>query len=268
MRAALGVLFFIVGTIFGSFANVVIYRLPKKMSLVHPPSSCPKCGTPIKWFDNIPLISYLLLSARCRYCKNEIPLRYFLIELSSGLLFLFSYFFAQSLIEAVLASFFYLYLLIVLAIDLEHRIIPDKLNYSFFLLSIFTIAVLKIFKVKALPLVGEKGLAASVVGIILITAFFLIVDFLSYLLFKKPGIGLGDVKMGLNIGLYLGYYAPLVPLIAYAVAAFFTPLLLKKHNDGYIPFGPFLSVSSFIISVFGPTLVNLYVKITGLVYLF
>ena len=121
---------FLFGLIFGSFANVCIYRLPKSKPFMWNRSFCPKCKKLINWFDNIPLASYLNLGAKCRKCKKTIPKQYFIIELISGLSFLFIFMTSYSLLAQIILAFLFLVYLIIFFIDLKHFIIPDSLNFS------------------------------------------------------------------------------------------------------------------------------------------
>lgn len=256
--------FFVTGAIFGSFGNVLIYRIPEKLSIVDPPSFCPNCRTRIRWYDNIPLVSFVLLKGRCRFCNAKIPFRYFFVELLTALAFSTAYLKAGDIVEAVFGSILFFYLIVVSFIDLEKRIIPDKINYGFFIISMLAIAIASLCGSQTIPLTGKRGFLPSLSGILLISLFFLAIDWFSYRFFKKPGIGFGDVKMGVNIGLYTGYYSLMVPLLAYAIATVFTPALTRRFKDGYIPFGPFLALSTFLVVLYGPEMLRAYMSLVGL----
>jgi leader peptidase (prepilin peptidase)/N-methyltransferase len=252
--------FFIFGAIFGSFANVLIYRIPRKESIVYPGSHCPQCKTQLKWFDNIPLLSFIFLKGKCRYCGEKISIRYFIVELSSAFLFLLAAVFFESLPEALAAALFVYFLLVISFIDLEHMIIPDVLSLPFFIFSLLFLILSSSFLPSLLPLVGKKGIVSGLSGVLILLAFFLIIDFFSRAYFKKQGIGLGDIKLGLSLGLFLGYYSLLAPLLGYLLMAFFYPFLKNRVKDGYFPFGPFLSAGAVLTVFFGEELISWYLK--------
>lgn len=264
MKVFQHLVFFIFGAIFGSFGNVLIFRLPRDLSISFPPSFCPFCKSPIKWHDNVPIISYLLLKGRCRNCKTAIPIRYFFVEILSAFLFLLASMTGENLLEAILLAFFFFYLLVVSFIDLEHLIIPNKLNYGFLMFNI-SIAIVY-YKIGSFPfpLVGEKGIAYSISGIIGLTALFFLINLISNVSFNAQGIGYGDIKMGFNLGIYLGLYSLLVPFFAYFLAILFLPLLRKVYKSRYIPLGPFLSAGSILILYFGESFVQWYLRLSGL----
>ena len=131
------ILVFIIGICLGSFANVCIYRLPKNKQTITGRSFCPKCKKTIRWFDNIPLISFLLLNGKCRKCHKPIPLRYFIVELIAGIGFLLIYLNFNNYLTIIFLSVLFLLYLIIFFIDLKHFIIPDGLNFGIMALAIF-----------------------------------------------------------------------------------------------------------------------------------
>ncbi|MDQ7038458.1 MAG: prepilin peptidase, partial [Aquificota bacterium] len=232
------VLLFVVGLVFGSFYNVVIYRLPRNVSLITPPSSCPSCGSRIRWYDNIPLISYLILKGRCRTCGAKIPVQYPLVELGSGLLILLCYFlFGPSVDFAVYYAFFSA-LLILSLIDLRWFILPDVITVPGTFIGLISS-----------PLRETVGPAESLAGVLTGAGISLGI-YLYYVKFRgMEGLGLGDVKLLAFIGSATGPYGVLASLFLGSLFGllFSLPLLLRSRNVKFaIPFGPFLSLGCFI----------------------
>ena len=243
---------FLFGLIFGSFANVCIYRLPKAKSLMWDRSFCPNCKKLIKWYDNIPLISYLVLNAKCRKCKKEIPKQYFLIELITGLSFLFIYMTDYSLLSQVVLVYLFLTYLIIFFIDLKHHIIPDILNFS---LIIF--AFVKNF-FPDLNLNFTQNLETSIIGGLV--GYFSIWSIIQlyFILRKIEGMGLGDAKLMAGIGLLFGWQS--IPFILFVSAVLALIMVLpslinKKRNlKTEIPFGPYIITAGVIYYCFGKIL--------------
>lgn len=259
---------FILGLCFGSFFNVIIYRLPRQESILNPPSHCPRCGKPINWYDNLPLLSYLILRGKCRKCGNKISLRYPTVELLTGLIFLSSYYLAaQKLSFFFFSSLFFLSILLVVAfIDLDTFIIPDKL----ILPAIFISLGLLIFdftlpSIKILPLLPGY-ISSSLLGALAAFLFFYFLAFISPLIFGKEGMGGGDIKLAFFLGLYLGYYvfvAFFVAFLAGSLIGLGLVYLRGKEKREEIPFGPFLSLGGAVALFFGPAVVNWYLNLIG-----
>jgi len=244
---------FIVGLAIGSFLNVCIYRIPKKESLVYPPSHCPQCGELIKWYDNIPLISYLLLKGKCRSCHHPISIRYPIVEALTGVLFLFSYLFHRSLNILFFKNLIFISFLIpIFFIDFKIGIIPNSLSYgliiSGFILSFFT-----------------HSFSSSLWGIGIGGGIFSTIYFLGYLFLKQEGMGMGDVKMAMGIGAFLGWRISLVAffisfLIGGVVAGFLLLTHFKKRKEK-LPFAPFLVMGALISLFYGEKLLYLYLTL-------
>ena len=240
---------FLFGLIFGSFASVCIYRLPKAKPFVWNRSFCPKCKKLISWYDNIPLISYLVLNAKCRKCKKKIPKQYFLIELISGLNFLFIYMTSYSLFAQAVLAFLFLTYLIIFFIDLKHFIIPDSLNFG---LIIF--AFVKNFFTD-LNLNFTQDLEVSIIGGLI--GYFSIWSIIQlyYLIKKIEGMGLGDAKLMAGIGLLFGWQS--IPFILFVSAILgllmVLPSLINKKRTlkTEIPFGPYIITAGVIYYYFG-----------------
>ena len=235
----------IFGLIIGSFLNVVIHRLPLGENVVFPSSHCPHCRTDIPFYFNIPLLSYLLLRGRCHSCRAHISLQYPLVESFCALSFwLTLHFFGLSL--TTLASAVFICLLITLAaIDLKHMILPDELTLGgaalFFIYSFFN------------PAVSQLDAILSGLG----AALFFSAFFFFYLKVRKiEGLGFGDVKMVLLMGLFLGLQRLVVAIFLASLSGLLVGIFLiifkNKNLKSALPFGPFLSLGSYIALFWGP----------------
>jgi leader peptidase (prepilin peptidase) / N-methyltransferase len=263
------VVLFIFGLVFGSFFNVLIYRLPRDLSVVHPGSRCPQCDHPIRWYDNIPLLSYVLLGAKCRHCGARISMRYPLVELAGGLIFAgvpwlgSAYGYTRVLVEQVTpfhhgvaivcVSVFFL----VLVIDFEHKMIPDQLNIALFAAAWLAVVVLR-------P--GfSPGWASSVIGMFLLSLFFFIFAL------AIGGFGMGDVKMALGLGVLFGWQQLLVVAMlsfiigGLAAIGIATRLYVGKKRKARteIPFGPYLSLGAAIALFTAAPLLDWYLSFFG-----
>jgi leader peptidase (prepilin peptidase)/N-methyltransferase len=246
------IIFFILGLIIGSFLNVCVWRLPRGGSIIYPGSHCPLCSAPIRWYDNIPILSFLLLGGRCRSCGGRISFRYPLVELLTGLLFVAMYgsfgLSSQTLIYILLASS----LLTVGFIDLDKKIIPN-------LITLPGIALGLIFSL----LFSHLSLKDSLLGTILGGGILLLVGIFGKALFKKPAMGGGDVKLAAMIGAFLGWRQILLVLflsfLLGAVIGTAVELIKGTLSKGrQIPFGPYIALSGLVAIFFGKDLINLY----------
>jgi leader peptidase (prepilin peptidase)/N-methyltransferase len=253
------VLVFIFGSIVGSFLNVCIYRLPLGKSIVTPGSFCPQCGHSILSHDNIPFFSYIFLKGKCRFCKKRIPLRYFIVELITALMFLILY----NRYGLGFDLFFYIVfvcgLIIATFVDIQHRIIPDEISLGGMAVG-FLLAVIEGFKPKPMtynvmiPLESLLGILIGG-GVIYLTG--VLFDLVYFKLLKRPPIqgetesmGGGDVKLLAMIGAFLGWQKA---LLTFFLAPFFGAIIgivnLMVKKDHTIPYGPFLALAA-IISLF------------------
>lgn len=255
----------VLGLLFGSFGNVVIHRVPAGESVVRPPSACPACGTPIRPLDNIPVLSWLLLRGRCRSCGEPISARYPAIELGCGVLFAAIGWWIASMdppdwwaLPGMLL--FAWVLLVVSAIDYETRRIPNALTYP------LTPALLVLLGGAALAN-GEAGRAVTaLVGGVGALLFLLLLAFIN-----PRGMGMGDVKYAAFLGIGLGYVslgAVVVGIFgAFLLGSVVSVLLIAtkvRSRKDLVPFGPFLSLGALIGLLFGPGLVDAYLRATGL----
>ena len=248
---------FALGAIVGSFLNVVIHRYPREESLVSPPSRCPVCLGEIRWFDNIPIVSWIVLRGRCRKCNSPISSRYPLVELANALFFLALYL-RTGLSPGFLPVAAILSMTIVLIyIDLDIQILPDVIDLPGIGIGM-VIGALGLGSLHP-QLTLSSSLLDSVIGA-LVGAGFLLSMALAYRLVRKSeGMGLGDVKMLAMIGAVVGWQA-VIPLlfIASLVGAAFGISLGIRRGEGLkaaIPFGVFLGLATFVVIFFGPALV-------------
>ncbi len=232
------------GGIWGSFANVCIYRLPKKQSVVIKRSNCPSCKKNIKWFDNLPLISFFLLSGKCRNCKKKISLKYFIVELASVLIFVTIYIFFGLTITSLLLAILSIYFIIIFFIDLKHYIIPDVLTFP-----LMIIGFLKSFDQNLNTSIFPNYINSFCGGIFGYLIIWSIILF--YKKFRnKEAMGLGDAKLLAAIGFWFGWLSiPFVLLISSLVALIYvTPSLIKKSKNltSQIPFGPYIILGTIL----------------------
>jgi leader peptidase (prepilin peptidase)/N-methyltransferase len=247
MDAVLGAFAVLPGLAVGSFLNVVAARLPERRSLVRPRSACGSCATPIAWYDNVPVVSYLLLRGRCRACGERIGLIYPAVELTTaGLLAGCLLTFGLSL-QAAAAAVFCAALVVVSATDLTHRIVPNRVVLP------AAVAVL------ALMTIAEPSPEWAIAGAG--AATFLLAAALAY----PRGMGMGDVKLALLMGVALGRTVMVGLLLGMLAALVLAAVLFARHGSGArkmaIPFAPFLALGSIVALFAGDRLVDAYLAL-------
>ena len=249
--------FLIYGLCVGSFLNVCIYRIPLSKSLVRPASSCPNCKTPIKIYDNIPVLSYLFLGGRCRACKTPISFRYPLIELANGLLWMFCYMRYGMNPPCFIYLAFLSTLLVITFIDIDHRIIPDKIS----------LPGIPVFFIGALFL-PDVGYLNSIFGILLGGGSLLLVAEGYRLITKQEGMGGGDIKLLAMIGALLGWKGVFFTIFAASAVGTVVGLLVmiatRNNMKLAVPFGPFLAFGAALHVFAGEELIRWYFGISGL----
>jgi leader peptidase (prepilin peptidase)/N-methyltransferase len=242
---------FFFGLIFGSFNNVVIYRLPLGRSVVRPRSYCPACHHPIRGYDNIPVLSFLILNGKCRDCGARIPLRYPLVELLTG--GLFTAVFLHDGLQAVLPfHLLFVSAMVVLAfIDVDHRLLPNVITLPGILVgfgSSFFNETLTWWN--------------SLLSIFLFSGMLLGVAYLFKVIRGIEGLGMGDVKMIAMIGAFLGAQSTVFTILAGSILGLLAGLAViffKKENFQYkIPFGTFLAIAAVLALFFGPPVIHWY----------
>jgi len=241
----------VIGLVVGSFLNVCIVRLPNGRSIVRPGSHCVGCQQPIAWYDNVPLISFVLLRGRCRHCQARISPRYPLIELLNGIGYLAILAkFGMTLPTIVYAAFFSS-LVVVTWIDLDHLIIPDVISLPGIVVGFLCAATI-------LPV----GWLNSVIGIVLGGGILWMLAALSPHIFGKEGLGGGDIKFLAMVGAFLGWQPVLLTLFLASVTGSIIGvllLLLKVMERGhYIPFGPFLATGALVSLFFYREIIGWY----------
>jgi leader peptidase (prepilin peptidase)/N-methyltransferase len=249
MNPALAALALAPGLALGSFLNVVAARVPRKRSLVKPGSACMSCAAPIAWYDNIPLVSYAVLRGKCRHCGARISPLYPAVELVSALLVAGCVLAFGLTFEAAIAAFFCCVLVAISAVDIEHRIVPDKI----------------VLPSTAIVLVAQTIREPSLEWILaaLGASLFLFLAVLAY----PAGMGMGDVKLALLMGAALGKLVTVALMVGMLAALVPGIYLLVRHGQAArkmaIPFAPFLALGSIVALFAGQPLFEAYVGLLG-----
>ena len=235
-------IFFIFGSVMGSFYYVIATRLSKNLSIVSPPSHCENCNHNLSWYELIPIISYIIQGGKCRKCKAIIPISYLLMEICTGVLFAVCYHVFDLSLDLVTSLIFVSSLIIIIISDIEYMIILDEV----LIFAVFGIILVDIFNI---------GLYDTSIHILYGVGSFvtmLLIKKMGDILFKQESLGGGDIKLMFLIGLVIGYSMAVCNIffatfIAFPIALF----LLITKKDNIIPFGPFLSMSAIILFVWG-----------------
>ncbi|MBI3533995.1 MAG: prepilin peptidase [Deltaproteobacteria bacterium] len=243
----MSIFIFVLGLIFGSFANVIIYRLPRDQSIVRPRSNCIHCKKQISFFDNVPLLSFVLLMGKCRHCHGKISIRYPIVEFLVGFVFLAVYKhvgFGFSLFFRDLP--FVLILIIIAFIDVEHRIIPDELSLGGLVLGLVTSF-----------LNPELGIVSSFIGAGFGFCVFYGLAWCYFKITQQSGLGGGDIKLLAMLGAFLGFHGIIIILMLSSISGSIIGILWALWNKEKnllktaIPFGPFLVVSGLFYYLIG-----------------
>jgi leader peptidase (prepilin peptidase) / N-methyltransferase len=241
------------GLAVGSFLNVCIYRIPRRESLLHPPSRCPSCGQGLRWFDNVPVLGYALLGGRCRACRAAISIRYPIVELVTMGMFLLHY--AVFGWDALLAVriLFACAMIVLFAIDLEHHLLPNVLTLPGIVVGLIC------------SLFVPPGLVDAFIGALVGGAVLWLIGEAYYRYSGQEGMGGGDVKMLAMIGAFLGWQQVALTLVLSSVAGSVIGVLLIATRRGglknELPYGTFLALAALIASLVGERIVAWY---TGL----
>lgn len=245
--AALAAFVFVPGLVVGSFLNVVASRVPARRSVVAPRSACGSCGTPIQWYDNIPIVSFVVLRGRCRSCGVRIGWRYPAVELTTAVLISACVLRLGATPKAAVAAFFCAVLVAIATIDIEHRIIPNRI----------------VLPSAAAVLAAQTAIDLSATWVIAAVggAFVFLLTALAY----PGGMGMGDVKLVLLLGAMLGTTLPVGLLIGLVTALVPSIVLLARHGKQArtmgVPLAPFLALGGIVALFAGHNLIHLYLKL-------
>ena len=241
------------GLVWGSFLNVVIHRLPRGMSLLRPPSSCPACGAHIKPYDNIPLLSYLILGGRCRKCRARISPVYPLVEALTAVCLVLVYLSAGRTVslEFAAGALFASAMIALGFIDYFHQILPDAITLP----GLVLVLVYSFFR-------DDLSFRGALVGAAVGAGFLLFVYGAYFLIRRREGLGMGDVTMLLFIGAYLGLPRTILTLILASLVGSLVGVYLirrrRKNLQFELPFGTFLAPAAFIAALWGAKIITAY----------
>ena len=240
------------GAAVGSFLNVCIYRLPLSKSVVSPPSACPTCNRALVWYENIPIVSYLVLRGRCRTCQTPIGPQYPIVEVLTALMFGAAWWFYGPSMLLVSRLMFGCALIALFAIDLEHHLLPNAITLpgivAGFVLSFFT----------------EPGWLSSLIGILVGGGLLYAIAEAYYRLRHEEGLGMGDVKMLAMVGAFIGWQLTFLTLMMASVAGSVIGIGLiatKRGGMKYaLPFGTFLALGAAAAATVGPAILHWYLE--------
>jgi leader peptidase (prepilin peptidase) / N-methyltransferase len=245
---------FVIGAITGSFINMAIYRIPRKIKLTFPGSFCDQCKEPLNWYENVPVISYILSLGKCSRCGNRYPLTYLIIEVATGLLFIALYNYAKDIPHFIYLASILTMFIIICIIDFKHFIIPDKL--------ILAIAVISlIYFTYTLGTGIYYFLLSSLILFVVLMGLKIIARFI----YGREAFGMGDVKLGAVIGFILGWKPALLAIffgfLLAGLAIMVMAILRKIKRKSYIPFGPFIIGGMVTYLFFGKIIVFWYFQV-------
>jgi leader peptidase (prepilin peptidase) / N-methyltransferase len=251
------ILAFFLGLIFGSFGTVAAYRIPRRETIVTGRSKCPNCGRQIKATENVPVVSYLVLRGKCPGCGAKISLRYPLTELATGILFALAVVKFDVTVTAVVYAAFFWVLVVLTVIDLEHKLLPNRIVYPTFVAGWAGIVV------AALVDGDTARLRSAALGAVVFGGFFLVVAFI-----YPAGMGGGDVKLAFVLGTFVGYAGGVGAVLVGMFASFLLGgvigiIAMRVSGKGrkmQIPFGPFLALGSVIAIFLGEKIAEGYVE--------
>lgn len=255
----IGIFIFLLGICIGSFLNVCIYRMGREESVVRPASHCPKCSKPIRWQDNIPILSFILLRGRCRDCGQKISTRYFFVELLTGILFVALYrkfgLVPSTWAYGILVSG----LIVATFVDFDFRIIPDEIS-----LGGIVVGLVFSFMHPLLHHAGNHllGLRESFFGVLVGGGVLWILGCLGDFIFKKESMGGGDVKLLAMIGAFLGWQTALLTLpVASLIGAVIGVIIKLRTKESVIAFGPYLAMGAVICIFWSTKIIDLFFRI-------
>jgi leader peptidase (prepilin peptidase) / N-methyltransferase len=243
----------VLGAIVGSFLNVCIYRLPRGMSIVLPASACPNCRRTLAWFENVPVLGYLVLGGRCRSCRAPIGIRYPIVEIVTALMFGAAWWYYGPGVLLVSRVLFGCALIVLFAIDLEHHLLPNVITLPGIvvglLFSFFT----------------EPGWIASAIGVLVGGGVLFLVAEGYYRIRHEEGLGMGDVKMLAMVGAFVGWQLTLLTLMMASLSgAIIGVALIVTRRGGMkyaLPFGTFLALGAAVAATAGPAILHWYLDL-------
>ena len=243
----------VAGAIVGSFLNVCIYRLPRGKSVVWPASACPHCHRALTWFENVPILSYLVLGGRCRTCGQDIAARYSIVETITALMFASTWWYYGPGPLVVSRLVLGCALIVLFAIDLEHHLLPNAITIPGIVIGFL------------FSLITEPGWTASLVGILIGGGALFLTAEAYFRLRHQEGLGMGDVKMLAMVGAFLGWKLTLVTLMmaSFAGSVLGGMLILVRRGSmkTALPFGTFLAVGAALAATVGPPVLDWYVAL-------
>lgn len=235
---------FVFGLTVGSFLNVCIYRMPREESIIKPRSHCPQCKKLIRWYDNIPLVSYIILGGKCRYCNKRISFQYFIVELLTGTLFVLFYNNFGLTVTSIIYAVFVCGLIVATFVDFNFRIIPDEINIGGIILGLIVSFIYPYLHSTNNHLLG---LYRAFLGIIVGGGIIWITGVIGDFIFKKETMGGGDVKLLAMIGAFLGWKIAILTFFIAPVLGAVVGIIIKlKTKSSLIAYGPYLSIASII----------------------
>lgn len=241
-------IFFIFGSIMGSFYHVLANRVSRGESIISPPSHCENCNHQLKWYELIPIISYIIQGGKCRKCHTKMHMSYLLMEICTGVLFAVCYHAFGLTLELITSLVFVSSLIIIIISDIEYMIILDEV----LIVSIFAIIIVDIFNI------GIYDTCIKILSGLGAFATMLLIKKLGDAIFKQESLGGGDIKLMFLVGLVIGYPMAICNIFLATFIAFpIALLLLITKKDNIIPFGPFLSMSAIILYIWGLTFTDI-----------
>ncbi len=257
----IGIVTFILGLCVGSFLNVCVYRIPAEKSIVRPPSSCPSCGRKLEAVDLVPVLSYIILKGKCRYCKSPISIQYPFVEFITGVIWLATFLRYGISIETLALIFLFSILIPVFLIDFVHMIIPNGLVLTGLLggAGFFAYHIL----IHPISFFDSSRWYAPLIGMLSASGILFLVALLGLVIYKNDGaMGMGDVKIFLPIGLILGWKLALLTLFLSVMLGGIISIILLifkiKDRKSAIPFGPFIVMATLICGLYGYPILNWY----------
>ena len=262
MTISLYIIFVLAGSAIGSFLNVCIDRLPARKSIVSPPSHCDSCGKTLTALDNIPIVSYLWLRGRCRYCGARIPIRVLLVEALTGVLFGLSFWRYGLTPQFGITAFWSCIFLLIIFIDLEHQLILNKITYPAAVVALILLGIGSIFPKAGIfgnfEMYPHPSILSGLLAAGICFVFFTIV----YYITNQRGLGEGDIKMvalmGLATGFPLGIVALFIGIVVGGIAAVILLLARKKGRKDVMPYGVFLGIGPIVALLWGNGIVHWY----------